>query len=77
MNFPIAIVVGHDKDTGKPIHYKEGFWDSQTETLPTGDDAEYIADGSWAIDTNPSNTCEVSQYNKRTDAWNVRFTVSD
>ena len=75
MNFPVNIIVGYSD--GKPIFHKEGYWDSQNETLPTGTSAADIADGSWAIDTNPSNDCEVSQYNARTDSWSVRFTVSD
>ena len=74
MHFPVAKIVGYID--GQPVYHKEGYWDSGVDTLPTGDDATYIADGSWAIDTNPSVDCEVSQYNKRTDAWNVRFTVS-
>ena len=75
MNFPVKIIVGYED--GQPVYYKEGNWDSRVDTLPTGDDAADVADGSWAIDTNPSNDCEVSQYNKETDAWTVRFTISD
>ena len=75
MNFPINIFVGQ-QDNGDPVFYKEGNWDSGVDTLPTGTDAADVADGSWAIDTNPTSRGEVSQYNKRTDAWGVCFTLS-
>ena len=75
MNFPICIMVGAN-DNDEPIFYKEGNWDSSTDTLPTSTNAADVADGSWAIDTNPDHKGEVSQYNKRTDSWSVCFTLS-
>ena len=75
MNFPVNIMVSQN-DAGNPIFYKEGNWDSGKDTLPTGAAADDVADGSWAIDTNPDRKGEVSQYNKRTDSWSVCFTVS-
>ena len=76
MNFPINIMVGMQEETGDPVFYREGNFDSEVDTLPTGEAAANTADGSWAVDTNPASKGEVSQYNKRTDTWSVCFTLS-
>ena len=73
MNFPVSIPVAFEN--GHAINYKEGFYDSNNgETPPTGTAAADIADGSWIMDT---YTGEVKQYNKHSDTWNDRFTLSD
>ena len=72
MNFPVVIPVGYSE--GKPIYYKEGFYDSNnSETPPTGTAAADIADGSWLMDTYSG---EVKQYNKASDTWKDRFELS-
>lgn len=73
MNFPINIFIG-ELEAGKPVFYKEGFYDSASETPPTGTDAAEIADGSFIMDT---DTGAVKQYNKASDTWKDRFTLAE
>ncbi len=75
MDFPFCIKVGA-QENGDPIYHKEGSFDSEVDTLPTGVAAADIAGGSWAVDNNPNSIGQVSLYNKRTDSWNVCFTLS-
>jgi hypothetical protein len=72
MNFPVKIVVRYDN--GKPVYYKEGFYDSNNgETPPTGTAASDISDGSFIMDTYSGI---VKQYNEHSDEWKDRIELT-
>lgn len=58
---------------GKDVYYREGAFNSD-ETLPTGTDADDLAEGSLNLEP---DTGKVSVYDKASDEWNELLTLSD
>lgn len=57
-----------DLNTGKPVFYKEGTADSGT-TMPTGDAAAELADGSLVRFSGGDDAGLVKTYCKARDSW--------
>lgn len=64
-----------DEITGKPVFYKEGTADSGT-TMPTGDAAAELADGSLVRFSGGDDAGLVKTYCKARDSWSDLITLS-
>lgn len=71
MIFPHKTVVGYED--GVEVNHLVGYCDSG-ETKPTGDGADYIADGSILTE---SDTGDVYFYNKIGDTWTKMFSFKE